>query len=167
MAAGLRAVTWVWSRRCSGHIWVCVYQAGARCDLCVLPRATLMGGLGVWAVALALLGASCLAEGHKSSKRGSAGAAGTDHAATPAPRSTVREHQTRSRHTPTPLNNPMTSRSRASEQQLSSTLKAVGWRPILNPGVVYLFIFNPTDLPPNIQTKIYGSPSLKCPQLKV
>lgn len=48
-----------------------------------------MGGLGVWAVAVALLGTSWLAEGHKSSKPGSAGAAGVDHAATPSPRSTV------------------------------------------------------------------------------
>lgn len=55
-------------------------------------RATLMGGLGVWAVAVALLGTSWLAEGHKSSKRGSAGAAGVDHAATPSPRSTVNNH---------------------------------------------------------------------------
>lgn len=48
-----------------------------------------MGGLGVWAVAVALLGTSWLAEGHKSSRRGSAGAGGVEHAATPGPRSTV------------------------------------------------------------------------------
>ncbi|XP_011609642.2 follistatin-related protein 4 [Takifugu rubripes] len=47
-----------------------------------------MGGLGIWAVAVALLGTSWMAEGHKSSKRGSAGAAGVGHAATPSPRST-------------------------------------------------------------------------------
>lgn len=48
-------------------------------------RATLMGGLGVWAVALALLGTSgCwLAEGHKT------GSAGTAGASTQIPRSTV------------------------------------------------------------------------------
>lgn len=90
MAAGVGLVTSVWSCRCVGHIW-----AKARGDLCFLLRATLMGGLAVWAVALALLGTCCLAQGHKSSKRGSAGAAGVDRAATPGPRSTVTEHQTR------------------------------------------------------------------------
>lgn len=47
-----------------------------------------MGGLGVWAVAVALLGTSgCwLAEGHRSNKRASAG---TAEAATQNPRSTV------------------------------------------------------------------------------
>lgn len=47
-----------------------------------------MDGLGVWAVVVALLGTSgCwLAEGHKSSKRGSAG---TADASTQSPGSTV------------------------------------------------------------------------------
>lgn len=52
-----------------------------------------MGNLGVWAVAVALLGTSgCwLAEGHKSTKRGSAGRAGAPHAATQTPPTTVND----------------------------------------------------------------------------
>lgn len=56
---------------------------------CVLSlRVKLMGGLGVWAVTLALLGTcGCwLAEGHKSSKRASAG---RGEASTQSPQPTV------------------------------------------------------------------------------